>query len=198
MRIFASPADHITNHTYKVLVPPSHNALTQHELNGDIAPMFAIHEMNTDLLTQSRQTIYSLVEMILTKTMFQIVDDYDLVEIMYVNEAYINEMRETVKRDTKAADFVRGVIAFRQAMYRSYFRAVKRHPDWLEAFSSANISNTHAMLAIISGNAGATSDGVGMLPRDPPYELPKEKVVPSQTPVPSIPLGKHNPFMYGR
>jgi hypothetical protein len=132
--IYATATDHINKHPYKLLVPPHVLAIHREALIGDLfAPLYESYDHKQP--QRAMMPIARMVEFVISKTVFTIVDDYEVLEILHQIDAYVEEVLPLMRGDKAVASYVEKILRLRVRIYQLFRRVMSLHPDWKKVYS---------------------------------------------------------------
>ena len=198
---YLSVHEYITKHPFEVLVPAFyHPHMPANMVNPKPEPLEKPNRWrkvptkrrsllpfnpveDPDRLQSAKYTIEIMLDMFRKKIEFQIVHDEDVVEIFEGLDRYLISLKTDVEMgDPKITEYAKLVIAWRDEVYKHYYRYMMTHPAAKEKLYPNN-DPTKNLLHLMSIASGIRKEQYNLDPlrarAEPPYRIdsikPKEK-----------------------
>jgi len=114
------------------MIPPHiQNIHRQVERGIFFAPIYEPFDQHTP--QRSKITIAKMVEFVVSRTSFTIVEDHDVLSILHQIDAYVEEVY-MLRTDDRVRAYIEKILALRVRIYIVFRRVLNRHPQWKQAY----------------------------------------------------------------
>ena len=191
--LFLSVVEFIKNRNFEVIVPAFyHPHMPAEMVNPKPAPLEKVnrHRMvavnrrhsapfnpveDPDRLQRASYSIEIMLDMFRKKIEFQIVNQDDIPEIFDGLDRYLLSIKTDVEMgNERSVEYARLVIAWREEVYKHYYRYMKEHPAAMEKLYPNN-DPTKNLLHLMSLMGGVRKDIANLDPlrarAEPPYRV---------------------------
>lgn len=177
-RTYLTAADHVNHFPYDVTCPQSYTEIpaamlgsgptrrsttlaahgrgyvvTVRDLDlGPVAPIF--DNPDPRAWGKAKMPICHLVNMHSLKVPFEVTHDLDVVTILHVLDAYLDEVGLTAQSNSDVKAYVGKVLGLRSVIHRHFRRALARHPDWRAAYLGTDRSGLLRLLQALVADRG--------------------------------------------
>lgn len=127
MRIYETPADHLSHRPYAVMCPEYHMRQPHEVVAGILDPIF--DPFDADAEVRANKTIVALTQMVKMRTPFTILDDMDVLLMLSEIDAYYMQAR-ALPQTEELRIFLNDLNALRDRLVGLSKRVLKKHPDW--------------------------------------------------------------------
>ncbi len=131
--IYATATEHVNRHIYRVLVPGYHQSIHRTvELGIFKTPIY--EPFDDREFQHSAMTIANMVECVIGRVSFKIINDQDVLHILHHIDAYVEEVFPL--RGTKEVQiYIEKILNLRTHVYRMFRFVLNRHEDWKVAYT---------------------------------------------------------------
>ena len=132
MRIYATATDHVNNHVYDVMVQPHFVGVPRLVEEGLFFAPF--YEPYDHILKQkSKITIAKMVELFISNSSFDIIEDRDVLYILHTIDSYVEEVYH-LRTDDTVGKYIEKILKLRARIYTLFRIVLNRHPQWKQAY----------------------------------------------------------------
>lgn len=130
--IYATATDHINKHPYDVMVQAHFAGI--HRLVEQKIFLSPIYEaFDSNALQKSKITIAKMVELFISKSSFNVIEDKDVLYILHQIDCYVEEVYH-LKNDDKVQKYIEQILKLRERIYFLFRRVLNLHPQWKQAY----------------------------------------------------------------
>ena len=138
---------------------------------------------STEAMGRSMTPIWQMADMLEKNVSFSIVEDYDVLVIFHVCDAYLKENFQLAHYNVEVLEECRRILALRQRMYtRTFLPVLNKHPSWKRVYmggeAGVDTANIFAMVSTFSFGEFSVGDPIQQLANPPVIlpEAPKENI----------------------
>lgn len=131
--LYASATDHINKHIYYVTVPGYYQDVHRETETGQLfAPVYEPFDSRAE--QRAAITIARMVDLMIGRVPFTILDDKDVVQILHHIDAYVEEVF-ALRGDARITSYITKIIELRGFIYKLFRRVLNLHVEWKKAYS---------------------------------------------------------------
>lgn len=131
--IYTSATEHINKHGYDVLLQP-YAVKIHREVELGIFKTPIYEAMDHTVKQKSKISIAKMVELFISKSSFDIIDDHDVLDVLHHIDAYVEEVYPLKASNPAIEKYLEKILQLRSRMYFLFRRVLNKHPQWKQAY----------------------------------------------------------------